>query len=156
MFWVESVYQHLVGDSVRQALAQHLLHCGSNGGRTAGDNTTCRQETMGKDHDASSGSTATSLGDLPEFPGSDFLAHHATTWLENATLRSDTVHIGLPTMWHVLSIHSAGERVGTCVVCSAYHVYWTRARYLSTLCQHRLAHPPAGPSLSPRASPQSR
>ena len=42
---------------------------------------------MGKDHDASSGSTATSLGDLPEFPGSDFLAHHATTWLENATAK---------------------------------------------------------------------
>ena len=49
MFWVESVYQHLVGDSVHQALAQHLLLCGSNGGRTAGDNTTCRQETMAHD-----------------------------------------------------------------------------------------------------------
>ena len=34
---------------------------------------------MGKDHDASSGSTATSLGDLPEFPGSDFLAHDVFT-----------------------------------------------------------------------------
>ena len=42
---------------------------------------------MGKDHDASSGPAATSLGDLPEFPGSDFLAHHATTWLENATAK---------------------------------------------------------------------
>ena len=40
---------------------------------------------MGKEHDAAQ--TTTAYGELPEFPGSDFLAHHATTWLENATAK---------------------------------------------------------------------
>ena len=42
---------------------------------------------MGKDYDSASGSAVTAVGDLPEFPGSDFLTHHATTWMENATAK---------------------------------------------------------------------
>ena len=39
---------------------------------------------MGKDYDSAS---TTAVGDLPKFPGSDFLAHHAKTWMENATAK---------------------------------------------------------------------
>ena len=39
---------------------------------------------MGRDSDVAGGaSTTTSAGSLPEFPGSDFLAHNAATWMEN-------------------------------------------------------------------------
>ena len=39
---------------------------------------------MGKDNDVAGGAnTTTSAGSLPEFPGSDFLAHNAATWMEN-------------------------------------------------------------------------
>ena len=48
--------------------------------------TTHRQDQMGRDSDVAGGtSTTTSAGSLPEFPGSDFLAHNAATWMENAT-----------------------------------------------------------------------
>ena len=48
---------------------------------------------MGKDYDAASGTAVTAVGDLPEFPGSDFLAHHAASWLwlENTTANGTTV-----------------------------------------------------------------
>ena len=42
---------------------------------------------MGKDSDAASGTAVTAVGDLPEFPGSDFLPHHAASWLENTTAK---------------------------------------------------------------------
>ena len=42
---------------------------------------------MGKDSDASTGIPSTAIGDLPEYPGSDYLAHNAATWLENATAK---------------------------------------------------------------------
>ena len=42
---------------------------------------------MGRDSDVSSGNTSTAIGELPEYPGSDFLAHNAATWLENATAK---------------------------------------------------------------------
>ena len=39
---------------------------------------------MGKDNDVAGGANSTtSPGTLPEFPGSDFLAHNAATWMEN-------------------------------------------------------------------------
>ena len=85
MFWVEfvSVYQFLgVGPSNRSSLAS--AHCGSNGGGAVGDK---RPTDMGKDTDASTGIPSTAIGELPEYPGSDFLAHNAATWLENATAK---------------------------------------------------------------------
>ena len=42
---------------------------------------------MGRDSDSTSSFATSAAGDLPEFPGSDFLAHHATTWMENATAK---------------------------------------------------------------------
>ena len=59
-------------------------HCGSNGGGAVGDK---RPTDMGKDTDASTGIPSTASGELPEYPGSDFLAHNAATWLENATAK---------------------------------------------------------------------
>ena len=41
---------------------------------------------MTKDNDvASDRYTTTSNGSLPEYPGSDCLAHQAATWMENTT-----------------------------------------------------------------------
>ena len=41
-------------------------------------------QQMGKDNDVAGGANSTtSPGALPEFPGSDFLAHNAATWMEN-------------------------------------------------------------------------
>ena len=42
---------------------------------------------MGRDTDASTGIPSTTIGELPEYPGSDFLAHNAATWLENTTAK---------------------------------------------------------------------
>ena len=42
---------------------------------------------MGRDSDASTGIPSTAIGELPEYPGTDYLAHNAATWLENATAK---------------------------------------------------------------------
>ena len=55
---------------------------------------------MGKEHDAAQ--TTTAYGELPEFPGNDFLAHHATTWLENATAKLAVTRMRLNNAYVVL------------------------------------------------------
>ena len=46
-----------------------------------------RPTDMARDTNASSSTPSTAIGELPEYPGSGFLAHNAATWLENATAK---------------------------------------------------------------------
>ena len=63
-----------------------MLLCGSTGGGAVGDSTTYGQDNMTKDTDATSDRyTTASAGALPEYPGTDCLAHQAATWMENTT-----------------------------------------------------------------------